>query len=633
MNVRHVHTHIKSAVHPQLWALVVARRTLPDAATSAHCAVLPSYPPQNGVEERCGVLAAFAHASFERLATGQREQGAYAHSHAHTPLGPVLRNLVLDGTPVKSYEALVLGFAALERTLRDVAGPTNDSSRPILRDLLAGEALGAALPPNAASWLAVLLDAKAGLNLRNVVWHGFLAPDDAPHYAHYAALVEELLRTLPPPKVSLAEPLPRTDFDAPTTTEHLVASMSQRNEERARRGAALAMDSAFISEMHKESVAAAWRHYPHHPNVFAAVVLPALEQALRERFVELNGVGTVVAMPDEYYITLDGFGQQSQHDLLLQSTVVNRKAEVVPNALLNSLGPGATALLRDLFMSAAGPNLRARLSHGELDFLAGPPASKPVGQLGDVLLALCGDHAARDSVDSYRAVYSTGARVRAARKELHDALVELSSVAKRWRVTNDNCLVANETGEVLGRLAEGKSSEEGDANLRSAVEALLTDDDDGQMSMEFDLLARDVLGMEVCDVRMSASESDDVEDCEGAGEVYRAALEEASTAARDATARVESLVHLVCTRKARTPHRKQLRAALGAPLKDSLLGLTFAGMLLVRGLTAGGGCPDTRLACKVQVFCTAMRASRSVPEAAQKAAAFATKTQRSNFPT
>ena len=137
MNVRHVHTHIKSAVHPQLWALVVARRTLPDAATSAHCAVLPSYPPQNGVEERCGVLAAFAHASFERLATGQREQGAYAHSHAHTPLGPVLRSLVLDGTPVKSYEALVLGFAALERTLRDVAGPTNDSSRPILRDLLA----------------------------------------------------------------------------------------------------------------------------------------------------------------------------------------------------------------------------------------------------------------------------------------------------------------------------------------------------------------------------------------------------------------------------------------------------------------------------------------------------------------
>lgn len=120
------------------------------------------------------------------------------------------------------------------------------------------------------------------------------------------------------------------------------------------------------------------------------------------RFAALNACPEVArAELEVYYVTLDGFGQQRKHLLLLQETLpagggalqerfegdegdnddagggeVSGERDVeeeeaaaaagaVPNRLIAHLGPGLTAMLQDLFMQAGGPNLRGKVSHGE----------------------------------------------------------------------------------------------------------------------------------------------------------------------------------------------------------------------------------------------------------------------------
>lgn len=62
---------------------------------------------------------------------------------------------------------------------------------------------------------------------------------------------------------------------------------------------------------------------------------------------------------------LHQFGQRAKHQLLLDQTLSgypDRK-----NLLLAALGPGLSAVLLDLFMMSAGPNLRGKVAHGEID--------------------------------------------------------------------------------------------------------------------------------------------------------------------------------------------------------------------------------------------------------------------------
>ena len=63
-----------------------------------------------------------------------------------------------------------------------------------------------------------------------------------------------------------------------------------------------------------------------------------------------------------YFSTLDGFGQRSKHQLLLDPTL---RSSGEPNRLPAVLGRGLHALLLDLFLHGGGPALRARYAHCE----------------------------------------------------------------------------------------------------------------------------------------------------------------------------------------------------------------------------------------------------------------------------
>lgn len=149
-----------------------------------------------------------------------------------------------------------------------------------------------------------------------------------------------------------------------------------------------------------------------------------LEQGLRLRFADLNGCAAVArAELCVYYVTLDGFGQQRKHLLLLQDRLPQGslkqqqeeeqdgaeggagesgdaaqadEAATVPNALLAHVGPGLTALLQDLFQQLGGPNLRGKVSHGEAAFVPGDALADATGE---------GEGAAQEQAAAAPAVY------------------------------------------------------------------------------------------------------------------------------------------------------------------------------------------------------------------------------------
>ncbi|KAE8963948.1 hypothetical protein PR003_g30312 [Phytophthora rubi] len=131
---------------------------------------------------------------------------------------------------------------------------------------------------------------------------------------------------------------------------------------------------------------------------FLFAVFPVLEHALRLEFLranqeraELSGA-YALAQIDAYYSTLDGFGQKDKHQVLLHPVVLldaqenesdgdeTETRDSVANALYEELPLASLAVLLDLFMMSSGPNLRAKLCHGEASlsrFLSNCGASTP----------------------------------------------------------------------------------------------------------------------------------------------------------------------------------------------------------------------------------------------------------------
>ena len=123
--------------------------------------------------------------------------------------------------------------------------------------------------------------------------------------------------------------------------------------------------------------------------------IPVLEQMLRVMFCTVNAHYSeldnmevmshhLLAQDGMYYTTLDGFGQKSKHQLLLdphlapsaiidtmlESSSISQASDSAEpstcNLLPQWLGPQIYALLVDLFLAADGPNLRSLLAHGDL---------------------------------------------------------------------------------------------------------------------------------------------------------------------------------------------------------------------------------------------------------------------------
>ncbi|DAZ93222.1 TPA: hypothetical protein N0F65_005076 [Lagenidium giganteum] len=284
------------------------------------------------------------------------------------------------------YLSFVVLITILEKALYDLhhaeqarhRAASEGKKNMILRDLLQSDTLNALLPAGLMQLLKVLF-LPSGLNLRNLVWHGFIIPADFPRC--WSSLTILLLLELPRYFAADAAGamssvlFQSVKWDAKFVIKELQqASISSSFIPVGRRNLILKGCEALLERRDEPT--------------FLFCVLPVLEHAIRVAFVRINQAeygdkqiasAYAEAQIDAYYSTLDGFGQREKHQVLLHPVLhsdhipcpasddLTKTEEVATNALYSHFPLSALSVCLDLFMMAAGPNLRAKLCHGEAD--------------------------------------------------------------------------------------------------------------------------------------------------------------------------------------------------------------------------------------------------------------------------
>ncbi|ETV66865.1 hypothetical protein, variant [Aphanomyces astaci] len=316
-----------------------------------------------------------AHALYEAVDTCPVDVSIF-HGLTHASTMPFLAAQQNHGHFYATFTILV---TILERALYDLYALLHDGpkSNMILRDLLHSPELERRLPPGYMHVLHVLF-LPSGLNIRNLVWHGFLAPFELPPCLNallFALLADPCLQH-PSTSAKLLQQLPSMDSEWTRTA---------LNGFKLSAGIVLPATPTNLHPAiaHVMVVKSRWGLIRHAMAAYTAgqslmclfVAIPVLEHILRCEFVSQNAPavpsGMQSAQLKQYYSTLDGFGQRHQHQVLLARDLFTSNHEVqgsdlLTNRLYETLPRGVLEVCLDLFMAATGPNIRAKLCHGEL---------------------------------------------------------------------------------------------------------------------------------------------------------------------------------------------------------------------------------------------------------------------------
>ena len=434
-------------------------------------------------------VASLAHSCFA-------SHGHSCHISANLPHATTLRALLDKFESHDYYHAALIGLALLERSLhalvalacvcaarRPPAGPQ------LLKDLIESPELKQAFGAGATATLSAFFSPKM-VNARNLVWHGFLRPTELDQ--RYVALIlllciradealhEHVLATMAPREdgresaaaaaaaAAAVYPIPLWNF-----SEADEVLQDARSLLEASMGGfisigpppdgccAICLTSPFVPPGFGRPLQQALAALHRRDSIdFVLLSMPIIEAGLRQAFVSANPGEEALgfACVGQYFSTLDGYGQRSKHQLLLDYTLHSTGE---PNGLVSRLGRGLHGLLLDLFMHAAGPSLRAKFAHGEAGLVqseektkcsaasattAAPPL---VVQLAyAALLCLCFTAHDKRSIELLTElegerlveVRALVGRV-AAHTSVCDPLVRLSALRKRVQAAIDEALV------------------------------------------------------------------------------------------------------------------------------------------------------------------------------------------------
>lgn len=295
--------------------------------------------------------------------------------------------------------SLILALNAIESTLRQsIPG----GRAPLLTTLLARyrQQSATSLWPT-ATVLDLLLLPNKGLNLRNLLWHGFCGASEAlrPWLALVLVLLQLLREELPEDKdaINKTTATESTTFESPLfrNAPNVNARNKQRLMDIVAQGSALRVELGGNIESSKTFDLVVQRlihNQPHHRSLWEFCVekvqpdcpspSPAIVSVLLTFLLE-HGLRLLwcapscndrpddrIARNNHFYVTLDGHGQRHKHDVILHPFLGGCNGNVASkkNRLVQQLGGSNIALLTDLFISGSGgPNLRAALSHGVFD--------------------------------------------------------------------------------------------------------------------------------------------------------------------------------------------------------------------------------------------------------------------------
>lgn len=218
-----------------------------------------------------------------------------------------------------------------------------------------------------------------GINLRNLIWHGFLASLPRRWLALCVIIfhnLTDLNAVTSSMCLSYHKKKMKNSYETLrniATTKLLVDHGRYLYENRVKIYADKIDDEveSLIPATHRPIMQLAFELYSDMPACFSAIVSPILEHSLRLLWCRHNNrLEDSFAQQDKYYVTLDGHGQRDKHNMVLKPFISLSELQNDFNLIIEDsvLGGSSVALLTDLYASSgSGPNIRAAISHGQWD--------------------------------------------------------------------------------------------------------------------------------------------------------------------------------------------------------------------------------------------------------------------------
>jgi len=327
------------------------------------------------------------------------------HQDGQALLASLLR-LSEDGVSSRNVVAVLLALCFLESTLHQLVMSRSEAKigrAPLLKDLLLK--MAATEEDQALAPLLRCLLLPSGLNLRNLVWHGFVGKLPRPWVSLVWVLLHQAASKVEPEQQHRAG-----DSSIPLGQHQLDGVLEPIHPELKRvadLGRAMMKDWRLHDPSAGSSAVPDWLPSSDHLDLWnlslawmldhdvsssssacassamdtdtpaatiAAIWMVLAEAGLRRDWCLANNREEEdgKARPNVMYVTLDGHGQRNKHNLLLQPYLTDKKCNRVAtveqtlqkNALVNQLGGSCHAIWTDLFVSPSGPNLRATVAHG-----------------------------------------------------------------------------------------------------------------------------------------------------------------------------------------------------------------------------------------------------------------------------
>ncbi|XP_076714121.1 endoplasmic reticulum membrane-associated RNA degradation protein isoform X1 [Callospermophilus lateralis] len=253
--------------------------------------------------------------------------------------------------------------SCLERALGDVFLLIGKECPFLLRDLLASEELAQVFGQSVMNVLRVFIGSPCGLNLRNVLWHGFAAPQEIPpKYCSMMLLLTAGLGQLLKSYLQHTEvTLVHRSFVTLKNLEDLIVFPDVTSEvlwvlER------VMMKSTFILKIMLPYWKFALTKFTSHRFADCTILLLSqLEAGLRKVFAAVN------QCPDRL-LTAESTTLYTTFDEILAKHMNDGRINQLPLFL----GEPAMEFLWDLLNHQEGPRLRDHLSHGEINLLEFP---------------------------------------------------------------------------------------------------------------------------------------------------------------------------------------------------------------------------------------------------------------------
>jgi hypothetical protein len=351
--------------------------------------------------------------------------------------GAFLQALVtfsLEDDSAPTAAATLLALNGLESAIRQSTGYVTGKA-PLLKTMIYK------LHHAEIGRVCQLLLLPQGVNLRNLLWHGFVAELPRPWLALVVVLTHLLLQetesSIFQEDDSPVEVMDLRDFPA---FQHLLDSRQHFLQLTTPLSSTITTSvQEWLPESHHNlwKVALDWIQEGRRPASICAVLSVLLEHGLRLDWCRCNErPQDAIARPEVFYVTLDGHGQRHVHDLLLHPYLMESNRV---NALITRHLPGTTiALLTDLFCSSCGgPNIRATVAHGLWDtFLTSEwttTSAESDPRLWDmvrVLLVSIELAASSQKAIPYRPVFSYAAVMRRHRDKVQETLHALEQLCK-----------------------------------------------------------------------------------------------------------------------------------------------------------------------------------------------------------